>query len=78
VVIGVVHAIHSSSAASITQVDQFTDGLYLLQELRSRADPQDMTSNDEPIYETVKREHNWDPERCEPLRLTTSVGRHLG
>jgi hypothetical protein len=38
-----------------------------------------MTSSDEPIYETVKREHNWDPERCEPLRVTTlSVGRHLG
>jgi hypothetical protein len=38
-----------------------------------------MTSNDEPIYETVKRECNWDPERSEPLRLTTpSVGRHLG
>lgn len=53
-------------------------GLYVLQELGSRADPQDMTSNDEPIYETVKREHNWDPERCEPLSLTTpGVGRHL-
>jgi len=38
-----------------------------------------MTSNDEPIYETVKWEHNWDPERSEPLRLTTlNVGRHLG
>jgi len=38
-----------------------------------------MTSNDEPIYETVKREHNWDPERCEPLRSTTQgVGRHRG
>jgi hypothetical protein len=38
----------------------------------------DMTSNDEPIYETVMREHNWDPERCKPLILTTpSVGRHI-
>ena len=39
-----------------------------------------MTSYDEPIYETVKREYNWDPERCEPLRLTTTLsgGRHLG
>jgi hypothetical protein len=39
-----------------------------------------MMSNDEPIYETVKREYNWDPERCEPLSLTSrSVGgRHLG
>ena len=56
-----------------------TAGLYVLQELGSRADPQDMTSNDEPIYETVKREHNWDPERCEPLNLSTlRVGRHLG
>jgi hypothetical protein len=38
-----------------------------------------MTRNDEPIYETVMREHNWDPERCEPLSLTTtlSVGRHV-
>jgi len=37
-----------------------------------------MTSNDEPVYETVKREQYWDPERCEPLSLTTlSVGRHL-
>jgi hypothetical protein len=37
-----------------------------------------MTSNDEPIYETVMREHNWDLERCEPLSLTTqSVGRHV-
>lgn len=54
-------------------------GLYVLQELKSRADPQHMTSNDEPIYEIVKREHNWDPERCEPLSSTTlSVGRHLG
>lgn len=53
-------------------------GLYVLQELRSRADPQGMTSNDEPIYEIVKREYNWDPERCEPLSLITpSVGRHL-
>lgn len=54
-------------------------GLYVLQEFGSRADPQDMTSNDEPIYETVKRERNWDPERCEPLSSTTlSVGRHVG
>jgi hypothetical protein len=54
-------------------------GLYLLQELESRADPPVMTSNDEPIYETVKRAHNWDPERCEPLNLTIlSVGRHRG
>lgn len=53
-------------------------GLYVLQEAPSRTDPQDMI-NDEPIYETVKRDHNWDPERGEPLRLTTlSVGRHLG
>ena len=38
-----------------------------------------MNSNDEPIYETVKREYNWDPERCEPLTWTTqSVGRHRG
>jgi hypothetical protein len=37
-----------------------------------------MTSKDEPIYETVMREHNWDPERCKPLILTTpSVGRHI-
>jgi hypothetical protein len=37
-----------------------------------------MTRNDEPIYETVKREHNWDPERCEALSLTTRrVGRHI-
>ena len=56
-----------------------TGGLYVLQEIGSRADPQDMTNNDEPIYETVKREHNWDPERGEPLSLTTlSVGRHVG
>jgi hypothetical protein len=53
-------------------------GLYVLQKFRSRADSQDMTKNDEPIYETVKRERNWDPERCEPLSSTTrSVGRHL-
>ena len=56
-----------------------TAGLHVLQVYGSRADPQDMRSDDEPIYETVKREHNWDPERCEPLSLTTlSVGRHLG
>jgi hypothetical protein len=37
-----------------------------------------MTRNDEPIYETVMREHNWDPERSEPLTLTfQSVGRHI-
>lgn len=54
-------------------------GLYVLQEFGNRADPQDMTRNDEPIYETVKREHNWDPERCEPLVLTPlGVGRHRG
>jgi hypothetical protein len=47
-------------------------------EVRGRADIQDMTSNDEPIYETVMREHNWDPERCEPLSLTTLVvGRYV-
>jgi hypothetical protein len=55
-----------------------TVGLYVLQEFGCRADIQDMTSYDEPIYETVMREHNWDPERCEPLSLTTlSVGRHV-
>jgi hypothetical protein len=49
-----------------------------LQKFGSRADIQDMTSYDEPIYETVMRERNWDPERCEPLSLTTrSVGRHV-
>jgi hypothetical protein len=38
-----------------------------------------MTRNEEPIYETVKREHNWDPERGEPLGSPiTSVGRHRG
>jgi len=38
-----------------------------------------MKNNDEPIYETVKREYNWDPERSEPLSSTTlSGGRHLG
>jgi hypothetical protein len=53
-------------------------GLYVLQKSGSRADVQDMTPNDEPIYETVMREHNWDPERCKPLILTTpSVGRHI-
>jgi hypothetical protein len=37
-----------------------------------------MTNNDEPIYETVKREYNWDPERCQTLTSTTpSVGRHV-
>ena len=37
-----------------------------------------MTSNDEPIYETVKRECNWDPERCQKLAPTiASVGRHV-
>lgn len=36
-----------------------------------------MTRNDEPIYETVKGEQNWDPERCEPLGSTTQgTGRH--
>lgn len=54
-------------------------GLYVLQEAKSRSDPPDMTNNDEPIYETIKRECNWDPERCEPLGLTTlSGGRHRG
>ena len=54
-------------------------GLYALQELGSPADPQDMTRNDEPIYEMVKSEHNWDPERREPLGPTNqSVGRHRG
>jgi hypothetical protein len=53
-------------------------GRYVVQEFGSHADPQDMTRNDEPIYEHVKREHNWDPERCEPLSLPTlSVGMHL-
>jgi hypothetical protein len=53
-------------------------GLYVLQKSGSRADVQGMTSNDEPIYETVMRDHNWDPERCKPLILTTpSVGRHV-
>jgi hypothetical protein len=54
-------------------------GLYVLKEFEIRADVQSMTRNDEPIYETVMREHNWDPERCEPLSLTTtlSVGRHV-
>jgi hypothetical protein len=38
-----------------------------------------MTNNDEPIYETVKRQYNWDPDRCEPLSFAPpSVGRHLG
>jgi hypothetical protein len=65
--------------ASYRRLSEEPAGLYLLQEFGRRADPQGMTSNDEPIYETVKREHNWDPERCEPLRLTTlSGGRHLG
>jgi hypothetical protein len=37
-----------------------------------------MTNIDEPIYETVKREYNWDPERCETLTsTTTSMGRHV-
>lgn len=37
-----------------------------------------MTSNDEPIYEMVKRLSNWDPERCEPLSPTpVGMGRHL-
>jgi hypothetical protein len=56
-----------------------TTGPYVLQEVGSRADPHGMTSNDEPIYETVKREHNWDPERRAPLSSTPpSVGRHRG
>jgi hypothetical protein len=38
-----------------------------------------MTRNDEPIYELVKAEYNWDPERREPLSLTPpSIGRHRG
>lgn len=53
-------------------------GLYGLQRLDGRADPQCMRSNDEPIYETVMWECNWDPERCEPLSWAPlSGGRHL-
>lgn len=54
-------------------------GLYPLKTPVARADLQDMIYNDEPIYETVKREYNWDPDRCEPLNFAPmTAGRHLG
>jgi hypothetical protein len=70
----------STSAASVLRVSRVAAiRLYTLQLCGSPADPQDMTRNDEPIYETVKSEHNWDPERGEPLgSYTPSVGRHRG